>query len=86
MLDEGAPLLAPLERHFIYNETFINSYVNTLRPGQDGRHFGNENILISITISLKFVLNGPINNMPALVYIMAWRRPGDKPLHEPMMV
>ena len=28
----------------------------------------------------------PINNIPALVQIMAWRRPGDKPLSEPMMV
>ena len=28
----------------------------------------------------------PINNMPALVQIMAWRRPGDKPLSEPKMV
>ena len=27
-----------------------------------------------------------INNIPALVQIMAWRRPGDKPLFEPMMV
>ena len=28
----------------------------------------------------------PINNIPTLVQIMAWRRPGDKPLFEPMMV
>ena len=27
-----------------------------------------------------------INNIPALVQIMAWRRPGDKQLSEPMMV
>ena len=27
-----------------------------------------------------------MNNGPALVQIMAWRRPGDKPLSEPMMV
>ena len=27
-----------------------------------------------------------INNIPAFVQIMAWRRPGDKPLSEPMMV
>ena len=32
-----------------------------------------------------FVLGGPISNRPALVQIMAWRRPGDKPLSEPMM-
>ena len=35
---------------------------------------------------LKFVPKGPINNIPALVQIMAWRRPGDKLLSEPMMV
>ena len=29
---------------------------------------------------------GSINNIPALAQIMAWRRPGDKPLSEPMMV
>ena len=28
----------------------------------------------------------PINNISALVQIMAWHRPGDKPLSEPMMV
>ena len=27
----------------------------------------------------------PINNIPAMVQIMAWRRSGDKPLFEPMM-
>ena len=35
---------------------------------------------------MKFVPRGPINNIPALVQIMAWRRPGDKPLSEPMMI
>ena len=39
-----------------------------------------------VKIPLKFVPKGPINNIPALVQIMAWRRPGDKPLSEPMMV
>ena len=69
--------------------------VDTLRPRQNGRHFAddtfkrifmNEKVRISINISLKFVPKGPINNIPALVQIMAWRRPGDKPLSEPMMV
>ena len=68
--------------------------VNTLRPRQNGRHFTddtlkrifmNENARISINISLKFVPTGLINNIPALVQIMAWRRPGDNPLSEPMM-
>ena len=69
--------------------------VNTLRPRQNGRHFAddtfkhifmNENIIISTKNSLKFVPKGPINNNPALVQIMTWRRSGDKPLSEPMMV
>ena len=47
--------------------------------------FLNENICISIKISLKFVPKLQINNIPALVQIMAWHRPGDKPLSEPMM-
>ena len=68
---------------------------NTLRPRQNGRHFAddvfkwiflNENIWIPIEISLMFVPQGPINNIPALFQIMAWRRPGDKPLSGPMMV
>ena len=41
---------------------------------------------VSIEISLKFVPGGQINNIPALVQIMAWRRPGNKPLSEAMMV
>ena len=44
--------------------------------------FVNENIRILIKTSLKFVPNSPINNIPALVQIMAWHRPGDKPLFE----
>ena len=68
---------------------------NILGPRQNGRHFAddifkyifvNENVWISIKISLNFVPTGPINNIPALVQIMAWRRPGDKPLSEAMMV
>ena len=69
--------------------------LNTLRPRQNGRHFPddifkwiflNENVWISINMSLKFVPKGPINNIKALVQIMAWRRPGDKPLSEPMLI
>ena len=68
---------------------------NTLRPRQNGRLFAadifkciffNDNVWISITISLKFVPKGPFNKITALVQIMAWGRPGDKPLSEPMMV
>ena len=70
-------------------------WVNTFRPRQNGRHFVddifkyiflNENVWIPIKIWLKFVPKGRINNIPALVQIIAWRRPGDKPLSEPMLV
>ena len=78
----------------ILNPMPLKSF-NTLRPRQDGGHFPddvficiflNENARISIKISLRFVPKGPINNIPALIQIMAWRRPGDKQLSEPMMV
>ena len=35
---------------------------------------------------LRFVPKGLINKIPTLAHIMAWRRSGDKPLSEPMMV
>ena len=35
--------------------------------------------------SLEFLPKGPINNIPALVPIMAWRRPDDKALSESVM-
>ena len=41
---------------------------------------------IWLKVHWSFVPKGPMNNIPALVQIMAWRRPGDKPLSEPMMV
>ena len=65
------------------------------RPRQNGRHFAddsfkyifmNENFRNSNKISLRFLPKGPINNVPALIRIMAWRRPGAKPLSEPMIV
>ena len=39
-----------------------------------------------LKISLKFVPKGQINNIPSLYQIMAWRRSGDKPLSDAMMV
>ena len=42
-------------------------------------------MVIGITNSVQLVPKGPINNNPALVQIMAWRRPGDKPLSETML-
>ena len=44
----------------------------------------NEKFCILIQISLKFVPKGPIDNKSALVQVMAWRRPGNIPLSEPI--
>ena len=73
----------------------ISADINSLRPRRNG-HFNaddifkciflKENVWNPTKISLKFVPKGPINNIPALVQIMAWRHPGDRPLSEPMMV
>ena len=69
--------------------------LNTLRLRQNGRHFAddsckcmflNENVWIWLNISLNCVPKVWINNIPALVQIMALRRRGDKPLSEPVMV
>ena len=46
----------------------------------------NEKFCDLIKISLKFAPLGPIDNNPALVQIMAWRRIGDKQSPEPMLV
>ena len=73
----------------------VSISINTLRPRQNGRHFAsdifkciflNENVWILFKICLTFVPKGPINNILALVQIMAWRSPGDNPLSEPLMV
>ena len=80
---------------FIITVSANDLALNTLRTRQNGRLFAdnifqrmffNQNVWISITISLKFVPKGPINNIPTLVQIMAWRRSGNKPLSESMLV
>ena len=91
-------MLAILFRHAVLCviwKQHCRQWFNSLRLRQNGRCFAddtfkriflNENVRIAIKISLKFVPRGPINNIPALVQIMAWHRPGDKPLSEPVMV
>ena len=92
--------IAPEKQFFCYID--LSPYavrrfqcLNTLKPRQNGRHFAddifksiflNENVWIPIKFSLTFVPKGRINNITALAQIMAWRRPGDKPLSEPMIV
>ena len=84
------------EGKFLYfASTYTELCLNTLRPRKNGRRFPdditkciflNEYVWISIKISLKFVPKGPIDITPALGQIMAWCRPGNKPLSDPMMV
>ena len=66
----------------------------SLWPRQNGCHssgniskciFLNENVWISIEISLKFVPKDPINNIPALDQIKACHLFGNKPLSESIM-
>ena len=80
--------------YWVIGATFVHVYLLLYTLKQNGRHFPddifksiflNENVSISIEISLMFIPKGLINDIPALVRIMAWRRPGDKPLSEPMM-
>ena len=73
----------------------VIALISTMMPRQNGRNFPNDifkcislngNVWIAIKTSLKFVPKGPINNILALVQIMAWRWPGEKLLSEPMLV
>ena len=77
-----------------YWETPVHRLFNTWRQRQNGHNFTdnifkyiflNANVQISINISLKFVPQGQISNIPVLVQIMAWRRTGNKLLSEPMV-
>ena len=72
----------------------ITIHLNTLKPRQNGRDFAddifkciflNEDVWIPLELSLKFVHKVRINNILALVQIMAWHRRGDKPLSDPRM-
>ena len=93
-----ALVICPKFRSFAYTlwfHPFPPLSINTWRMRQDGRHFTydifnciflNEKVWILIKISLKFVPNGPISNIPPLGQMMACRRPGDKPSSEPIMV
>ena len=64
--------------------------------GRDnGRNFGRLHIeciflygndRIQIQISLKLGPRGPNNDKAVLVQLLAWRRTGDKPLPEPMII
>ena len=82
-------MLVPLSR------VLFCSNFDTFRPTENGGHFPddtfmciflNENAWISIKISVQFIPKGPISKIPVLAQIMGWRRTGEKPLSEAMMV
>ena len=69
--------------------------INSLRPRQNRRlfpddtfkcFFVNENVWITLNISLTFVPKVRINNILALVQIMAWSQSGDELLSKPITV
>ena len=64
------------------NTLWGSAQCNILRPRQNGHHFAdntfkciflNEKVWIAIKISMKFVPKCPINSIPALIQIIAWR-------------
>ena len=68
--------------------------INALGPDQNGWNLADnifkcicfdESYCILIQISLKIVLKGAIHIMSALIPVMAWHLPGDKPLPESML-
>ena len=81
-IDPNVTMLVPMPHSWL---RLPDAVINSLRPRQNYADdifkciFWNENILISIKISLKFISYSSVQ-------IMAWCRPGDKPLSEPMMI
>ena len=87
----SAPMAVRLPTHICVTRT---QWVNLSPPGHYGSNFAddificifiNEKFCVLIRILMKFVLKAPVDNNPALVQIMAWRRLGDKPLSDPML-
>ena len=88
-------LCADFEAPTYIAKTLRSTSICLLRPRQDRRYNAddifkcillNKNVWFPTKISLKFVSKGSITNVPPQVLIMALRRPGDKPLSEPMVV
>ena len=70
-----------------YKGNWSRFVLNTLKGRLNNRHFPhdtfkciflNKNVSITIKISPKLVPKAPINNISALVQIMAWCHPGDE--------
>ena len=68
--------------------------LNLSPPEQEGCHFADnkfkciswmKSTFILIQISLKIVSQGPNDNKPVFIQIMAWLRNGDTPLSKPIL-
>ena len=73
------------ERHSVLTHLPLDKMAAILADDTFKFIFLDEKGKIPIRFSLKFVLGRPVDKNPALVRVMAWRRTGDKPLHEPML-
>ena len=79
LLTKGDLLLGPL----LLTHLSLDKMATILADDHFKCIFLNKNDRIPIRISLKFVSMSLIDNKPALVQVMAWRRIGDKSLSEP---
>ena len=82
--------MVPFNTHKLNDIVYCHIEAETKLQPFHRRHFQciflNENVWISLSIWLKIIPKVRVKNIAALVQIMAWCRPGDKPLFEPMMV
>ena len=63
----------PLDKMAVISQTMFSDAISS------------EKFCILIKISPKFVPKGPIDNNPAMVWLVTWHRIGNKPLSEPML-
>ena len=84
-----------LQRPEISPHIMITHIINTFSPGRNCCHFAdgnskcilwNKNVRFLFSISLHVVPKVGISNIPALVHIMAWHPPANKPLSKAMVV
>ena len=94
LIDKLVFLVLKLEYSWIIGA--INSQgINSSSPAQNGPHFVddifkciflNEKFCILIRISRKLLPKGLINDTWTMLQVMAWRRIGDKPLPEQILI
>ena len=69
----GGPLLCPTAVCTFPKIRFVDDILKCI--------FLNENVWVSMNISVKFVPKGSSNNVSTWVHVIAWRRSGDKTSH-----